>query len=182
MQSRTGRGNPEKCLTSPLSMASRTPGKYASSYPDHACGAKITCTNCSRPGNCRFSQSDNQGARGRGQLLTPPPISSKLVSKLAIPSANSKHPDHKQFHPSNPLVLCDIRLMAISSNQDSRVSICIKRSFDPRRKFATSYVSRRNTWSKGKRLASEITYWSRNLAQRRPPTVYSMREILRHSR
>lgn len=34
----------------------------------------------------------------QGQLLlTPPPMSSKLVSKFAIPSANSKYPDHRQF-------------------------------------------------------------------------------------
>ena len=100
------------------------PGKYVSSYPDHACGAKITCTNCSRPGNCKFSQFAPE--RVRRQDLTPPPMSSRLVSKFAIPRANGKFPGHGHFHKGNKLVLCEIRFIAISSSQYSGISFSHK--------------------------------------------------------
>ena len=37
-------------------------------------------------------------------------------------------------------MLCDIRLIAISSNQDSGVSFCSSRNFEPCRKFATRRI------------------------------------------
>ena len=111
------------------------------------------------------------------QLLTPPPMSSKLVSKFAIPSANSKYPDHRRLNQINRLVLCEIRLMAISSTQGSGVSICPRNNFEPRHISAM----RPDNWSGG-HLASDFTYWSHNLAQQRPPTLCSMREIQQHSR
>lgn len=90
------------------------------------------------------------------QSLTPPPMSSKLVSKFAIPSANSKHLDQRRFHQSNRLVLCEIRLMAISSIQDAGVSICLEGISSPNTNLQTRYVSGRNIWSGGGHLASTL--------------------------
>lgn len=80
-------------------------------------------------------------------------MSNKLVSKFAIPSANSQYLV-QAFFQSNRLVLCEIRLMAISSIQDPGVSIRLRGDLEPQRQFATRYVSRRNTWSGEGHLAS----------------------------
>lgn len=74
------------------------------------------------------------------RLLTPPPMSSKLVSKFAIPVQNSKYPGHRHIYQSNRLVLCEIRFIANSPNQDSGVSIYSKRNFYPRHKSAMRCV------------------------------------------
>ena len=46
-------------------------------------------------GQLQLNQSDGRYAAVSRQLLTPPPMSSKFVSKFAIPSADGQYMDHK---------------------------------------------------------------------------------------